>query len=313
MKKSIEKITAFSFGVIFIVTILVVAIFISEPTDFQYIVFRIILALASAGVAAMIPGFLSVEVSTSVRAGGAIAVFVIVYFFSPASLVSNTSNLCHVPPQLEPIVSGKPTGNCKAEYKGSTFQLFSKGWLISHFETSTFIAIGRKENGSIEWTKIRSNFVKGVETENLGIQNEEFLRLGFRWYFLKPDNQRVRELLGYPLTIESRAWIQFQEWSEGWLIYGLPGTKPGIEQGQFQVLAGFFLENFSNKKKGEGLFTEVDEGDVEGEVYLSALWYPATKGRKLSQHIINFIASGLHNEARGPDLFTKEHAVCLVY
>ena len=43
-----------------------------------------------SGVAAVIPGFLTVNVSNWVKAGGAIAVFVIVYFFSPAKLVSGS-------------------------------------------------------------------------------------------------------------------------------------------------------------------------------------------------------------------------------
>jgi hypothetical protein len=46
------------------------------------------LALAAAGVAAFIPGFIEVDVKNWVRAGGAIAVFVVVYFFSPANLVT---------------------------------------------------------------------------------------------------------------------------------------------------------------------------------------------------------------------------------
>lgn len=58
----------------------------SQPPS-QYFAFRVVLALAVAGVAAMIPGFLHVEVKQIIRATGAIAVFAIVYFFSPAELV----------------------------------------------------------------------------------------------------------------------------------------------------------------------------------------------------------------------------------
>jgi hypothetical protein len=72
--------------VIFVVVILAVAIFIPHPSPFAYTVFRIVLALAAAGVAAMIPGFIDVVIRPVVRAGGAIAVFVIVFFFSPAQL-----------------------------------------------------------------------------------------------------------------------------------------------------------------------------------------------------------------------------------
>lgn len=79
-----DKLLSFIFGLIFIVVLLVIAWFKPEPSKFQYSVFRTILALAGAGIGAVIPGTIQVDVKTWVRAGGAIAVFVIVYFFVPA-------------------------------------------------------------------------------------------------------------------------------------------------------------------------------------------------------------------------------------
>jgi hypothetical protein len=90
MKKQTERLVAFGFGVVFIVILLVLAILKPTPTPFQYTVFRIVLALAAGGVATMIPGFLTVTVSKSIRAGGALAVFLIVYFYSPAGLTGIT-------------------------------------------------------------------------------------------------------------------------------------------------------------------------------------------------------------------------------
>src|ERR1700685_3870916 len=86
--KSHERKAAFLFGTVFVAIFLVVALFLPKPSPFQYSFFRIILALAAAGVAAFIPGFINVSVKGSVRAGGALAVFVIVYFFNPAKLIS---------------------------------------------------------------------------------------------------------------------------------------------------------------------------------------------------------------------------------
>ena len=37
----------------------------------------------------MIPGFITVSVSTWLRAGGALAVFAVVYFYNPAALVTS--------------------------------------------------------------------------------------------------------------------------------------------------------------------------------------------------------------------------------
>lgn len=86
MQKPTERHLAFAFGVVFVVVLLVLATLVPNPTPFQYTVFRIVLALAAGGVAAMIPGFLTINVPNFLRAGGALAVFVIVYFYSPAQL-----------------------------------------------------------------------------------------------------------------------------------------------------------------------------------------------------------------------------------
>ena len=86
MQKSHEKILAFVFGAVFIVVLLIAAFAVPNPTAFQYTVFRIVLALAAAGVAAMFSGFLEMEIPKVLRAGGALAVFAVVYFYAPAAL-----------------------------------------------------------------------------------------------------------------------------------------------------------------------------------------------------------------------------------
>jgi hypothetical protein len=82
---------AFSFGVVFVLTILTLSLKFPNPTPFQFNTFRTVLALAAGGVAAMIPGFLTVTVKNWVRAGGALAVFVLVYFYSPAGVATGSS------------------------------------------------------------------------------------------------------------------------------------------------------------------------------------------------------------------------------
>ena len=89
MNKSSERLLAYVFGVVFVSAILALAVFVPEPKPFQYTVFRIVLALAAAGVATVISGFLTINLNTMIRAGGALAVFVIVYFFSPAQYVTS--------------------------------------------------------------------------------------------------------------------------------------------------------------------------------------------------------------------------------
>jgi hypothetical protein len=81
----------------FLLLLVALAILVPRPEPFQYAVFRVLLALAAAAFASTIPGLLHVTVSTFVKATGAIAVFVIVYFFSPANLVTQ-----------DPHVDGQP-------------------------------------------------------------------------------------------------------------------------------------------------------------------------------------------------------------
>ena len=77
----------FAFGVAFVIVIILIAITLPRPTVFQQLIFRVVLALSAAGVGALVPGFLTIKFKNILRAGGGIAVFVIVYFFNPASLV----------------------------------------------------------------------------------------------------------------------------------------------------------------------------------------------------------------------------------
>lgn len=95
MTKAQERIVVFAFGSVFIVALLTLAIKFPEPTRFQYEVFKVVLSLAVAGVSAMIPGFVEVNLPSWVKAGGALAVFILVMYKNPAGLI--------VPPPPEPV------------------------------------------------------------------------------------------------------------------------------------------------------------------------------------------------------------------
>jgi hypothetical protein len=82
-----DQIAAFGFGVVFITVMLVVSLRVPTPSETQWFVFRVILAAAAAGVGAVVPGLLVVRVHGYIRAGGALALFVLVYWFNPPKLV----------------------------------------------------------------------------------------------------------------------------------------------------------------------------------------------------------------------------------
>ncbi|MBU1055792.1 MAG: hypothetical protein KKC46_18490 [Proteobacteria bacterium] len=81
-------------GLAFLVILLIIAVFIPHPTDFQIFIFRIIIALAAAAFGATIPGFLKVDLPVGkkglIAAGGAVAFFVLIYFMNPPKLISDT-------------------------------------------------------------------------------------------------------------------------------------------------------------------------------------------------------------------------------
>ncbi|MHC8372730.1 DUF3298 domain-containing protein [Pseudomonas sp. MDT1-85] len=106
---------SFVFGVVFLIAIVAIAILLPTPTDFQYIIFRLVAALSAAGVVAVMSGFIEIKLGGWLRAGGALAVFAAVFWTNPAENMmtkqsSEPASKQHVPPG--PPVSYQP----KLEY-----------------------------------------------------------------------------------------------------------------------------------------------------------------------------------------------------
>jgi hypothetical protein len=80
---------AFIIGVIFIIGIVVLLLENPSPTTQVFVVFRIIIALAGAAFTMAFTGFVAIRLDFAGRgyliAGGSLGVFIILYFFSPAS------------------------------------------------------------------------------------------------------------------------------------------------------------------------------------------------------------------------------------
>jgi hypothetical protein len=97
---------AFGFGVAFVSVLLALAVAVPNPTDQQFEIFRIVLALAVAGVAAVVPGMLKLQLGHAagfaLSAGGALAVFVVVYFYSPARWATSKQEAGPAPSALAP-------------------------------------------------------------------------------------------------------------------------------------------------------------------------------------------------------------------
>lgn len=68
---------------------LAISIFIGEPGVSQEFHLRLIIAISIAGIASIIPGFFDISVvwlRNSIKAGGAIGIFVLIYLINPATL-----------------------------------------------------------------------------------------------------------------------------------------------------------------------------------------------------------------------------------
>ena len=81
-------------GIALLALVAAAAYFIPFPSSWQKGILLTVLALAAAGIAAIIPGFIEIEHKGLLRAGGAIAVFCIVYFFKEIDIEGdNTQRL----------------------------------------------------------------------------------------------------------------------------------------------------------------------------------------------------------------------------
>src|SRR5882762_9700379 len=87
-----QVIAALTTGVAFLVALLGIGCYMTFRTNPNPIppeamlIFRVVLALAAAGFAVVLPGFLQIEgqvLSFSVRAAGSLAVFLVVYRVNP--------------------------------------------------------------------------------------------------------------------------------------------------------------------------------------------------------------------------------------
>jgi hypothetical protein len=111
--RQLELSLAFAFGCIAIGLVLWLAFRGQTLNEQQFEILRIVLALAGGGVGAVIPGFLDISVKAStklaLRAGGALAVFVVLYFWSPA----------HWQPSHDGTVTQHTEGSCSPIQSGS--------------------------------------------------------------------------------------------------------------------------------------------------------------------------------------------------
>lgn len=139
--KNLQIIAAFAFGVIFVSVILFLVFSSEDLNQNKMWVVRVVMSLAAAGVAAVLPGFIDLEGKlpwiniTFVRAGGALAVFCLVFIYPIKE---------NLPPPLDIYI---PPTLPKATAENWINLISEKKYDIAYGQTSkTFINRYSKEN-----------------------------------------------------------------------------------------------------------------------------------------------------------------------
>src|SRR5262249_58969422 len=101
-----------------------------------------------------------------------------------------------------------------------------------------------KGNGGLNWFKIKSDRHEGIETDCQGIRRETLMRWGFRWWYCSESAKPIRDSLGQTKTLETASWVQYQQWSSGFLLVGLPDlTEVAFKAGKWNVMVNAYLED----------------------------------------------------------------------
>jgi hypothetical protein len=103
-KSQLEIWLAFSFGVIFIAILLYLSTVEKNPTPLAIRTYVTVLALAGGGIGAVLPGFLEIQYKNFARAGGAIALSVLIYLNEP-TIGKNVVNFVEPKTPAQPVAT----------------------------------------------------------------------------------------------------------------------------------------------------------------------------------------------------------------
>ena len=149
----LQLLLAFGFGVVFVTTLIVLAVAIPNPPATTFYIFRVVIALAAAGVGAVIPGLLIVHVGKVVRAGGALGLFVLVYLINPPALIA---------PEDSDLVERGEIALQQGD-QASSVTLFKQALTFNPTNWRAYSGIGRAYYSRYEYEKSAKAFRKAIE------------------------------------------------------------------------------------------------------------------------------------------------------
>jgi len=98
MSKELRIKISLYLGVSFILLLLAISYLQPEPSSFQYMIYRTVLAIAGAGTVAVFPGFIEVRFGKWLKATGVLGFLVVLYFYNPAQLAARNDADKKYPP-----------------------------------------------------------------------------------------------------------------------------------------------------------------------------------------------------------------------
>lgn len=130
----------FATGTCFVLLVLAIAVFADDPSARQFAIYRIVIALGGAGFAVALTGHLQVYFKILkngyVKAAAAFGVFVILYFFTPPGLISDSAQM-ESQNIIQEFASNESLRNAQ--------NTFSKLWEIEEYGDK-FSRLGKERN-----------------------------------------------------------------------------------------------------------------------------------------------------------------------
>lgn len=241
------------------------------------------------------------------------------------------------PEVVSQIAVGESNGSCAVDPQGSGVQKFENGWMLARYGmgsartggTSVLYAFIKDEQyKSLKWKRKESQYVQPKLTPD-AISDiscpEEYKHkviLGFAKWYCDPSSDLIKEL-GPPLSVEHRAAVQFQEWSRGLLVVGIPTISNDYERPkdkskwwemQLGEMAVLFLQRENETNQGIGEWKKVGSMGMDKEsVQCSALWHwikTHYQDEGGEQVLHKYLKDGICGKVKRLDAYIKPQPVC---
>lgn len=162
-KLSAQMVLAFIFGVIFVSVILYLSLTNPSLNSFTRMIFLVVLSLAAGGVGGILPGFIIAgDPNKLVRAGGALAVFLVVLYFG-SRFIPPTTDPPFKPAQDPSLVANKFVSAIDAAKDEEAYDLTSKAFksgMSYFFFTENSKKISAKLGASIARSMVEQKFLE---------------------------------------------------------------------------------------------------------------------------------------------------------